>query len=144
MIFMEKPEDFQPRFEVVSIFCEYDERFILLHRNESKPQGNTWGVPAGKVDENENILEAIIRELHQETGILLDKNIIKYFKKVFVRYHKYDFIYHIFHAKLVSPVMLKINKNEHNESSWVTPKNALNMPLIQDLDVCIKLFYKIT
>jgi len=108
---MEKPEDFQPRFEVVSIFCEYDERFILLHRNESKPQGNTWGVPAGKVDENENILEAIIRELHQETGILLDKNIIKYFKKVFVRYHKYDFIYHIFHAKLVSPVMLKINKN---------------------------------
>ena len=141
MIFEEQPENFNSRFEVVSIFCEHDGRFILLHRQGYKPQGNTWGVPAGKVDLGENIQEAILRELREETGMLLDKKQLKYFRKIYVKYPEYDFIYHIFYSKLPEKYEVVVREDEHKDFIFATPEEAFNMPLIQDLNECIKLFY---
>jgi 8-oxo-dGTP pyrophosphatase MutT (NUDIX family) len=53
---------------VVGCFLEYDGRFLLLHRQHYKPDGNTWGLPGGKVDGDETDLVAIRRELYEETG----------------------------------------------------------------------------
>jgi 8-oxo-dGTP pyrophosphatase MutT (NUDIX family) len=141
MISLEVPAGFKPKFEIASIFCECDGRFILLHRNGNKPQGNTWGVPAGKIEGSENAKGALLRELMQETGIVLDERDVNYFKKVFVRCNEYDFIYYMFHVALSEKPDVAINKSEHSEFKWVTPKEALNMPLIHDLGNCIKLFY---
>jgi ADP-ribose pyrophosphatase YjhB (NUDIX family) len=51
MISKNKPENFTPKFEVVSCFVEYKNEILLLLRQDHKPQGNTYGVPAGKIDE---------------------------------------------------------------------------------------------
>lgn len=143
MIYLEEPNDFDARFEIVSCFCENNGKILLLHRRDDAPQGRTWGVPAGKVEKNEDIKQAIIRELLEETGMSFSQNMLKYFSKVFVRYPDYDFIYHIFSTHLVDKKNVRIDPKEHKEFRWVTPKNALHLPLIQDLDNCIKLFFKV-
>ena len=143
MIFRTKPKGFNSRFDIVSCFCEANGEILLLHRNSSKPQGLTWGVPAGKVDDGEDISKAILREILEETGIRLDLKKLKYFDKVFVRYPDYDFVYHIFYTKFTKKPKVSINGSEHDNFKWVRPKEALKMPLIQDLDACIRLFYEI-
>ena len=143
MIYKERPQNFDPRFDVISCFVEYDGEILLLHRQDYKPEGNTWGVPAGKVDAGENILEAMVRELKEETGFVLPSPQLSYFGKVFVKYPDYDFVYHIYHTKLDQEHKVTINHNEHKDFRWISPKNALNMDLIQDLDACIKLFYEL-
>ena len=143
MIYEEKPNIFNPRFEVVSCFLEYNDEILLLHRQDHKPEGNTWGVPAGKVDEGEEIYETIVREIREETGFEIPDKEIKHFTKLYVKYPNYDFIYHIYSTKLDKKQEVNINPNEHKNFKWTTPKNALSMNLIEDLDKCIELFYNL-
>ena len=143
MIFLGKPEYFNEKMEVVSCFLEHEGKIILLHRQDHKPQGDTWGVPAGKIEKNESAIQAIIREVGEETGILLKESELLHFRKVFVRYAEFDFIYHIFSSKLKEKPKVKISKEAFKGFEWVRPEKALEMNVIQDLDACIKLFYKI-
>lgn len=67
MISQTPREGFSPKFEVVSCFVEHDGHILLLQRQSHKPQPNTYGVPAGKVDDQEDIHQAIKREVGEET-----------------------------------------------------------------------------
>jgi len=141
MIYREIPQDFHPRFDVVSCFIESDGEILLLHRQDHKPEGNTWGVPAGKVDKGEEISETMVREIQEETGFQLPQSQLSYFGEVYVRYPRYDFVYHIFHTRLNQRQRVTRNQKEHKDNRWISPGYALDMPLIQDLDACIRLFY---
>jgi 8-oxo-dGTP pyrophosphatase MutT (NUDIX family) len=140
MSLQDKPENFDPKFEVVSCFVEYQEEILLLLRQDHKPQPNTWGVPAGKIDPGETAIQAMMREGKEETQISLDN--ITYIDKLYVRYPDYDFIYHMFHKRFDTQPNITINPNEHKIYIRKEPKEALEMNLIQDLDECIRLFYK--
>ena len=39
---------------------------------------------------------------------------------------------------------IMIDPNEHKGFCWVTPKEALGMPIIEDLDACIRIVYGIS
>lgn len=143
MIYQEEPPSFHPRFEIVSCFLENDGEFLLLHRQDHKPQGNTWGVVAGKMDPGESADQAIIRELHEETGHAADPAKLEYFTKVYVRFPEYDLIYHIYRLPVSPRPNIEINPGEHKGFQWKTPAKALQEDLIHDLGACIKLFYKI-
>ncbi len=47
------------------------QRYLYLLRNDTK-HPNTWGLPGGKVDSGESLLEAITRECTEELGRLPD------------------------------------------------------------------------
>ncbi|EKD66070.1 MAG: hypothetical protein ACD_49C00067G0056 [uncultured bacterium (gcode 4)] len=139
MIYTTKPEIFNPRFEIVSCFVEFQGEFLLLLRQDHKSEPNTYWVPAGKVWEFEDIREAIEREIFEETWLTnLD---ISYFDKVYVKYDNYDFIYHIFHSKLDKLPQITINPDEHKSYIWRSPELSLCENLIEDEDWCIKMFY---
>ena len=138
MLCKEKPENFNPKFEVVSCFVEYENKILLLHRQDHKPQGNTYGVPAGKIDPGETAVQA----MHREGKTQINLTGITYIGKVFVRYPEYDFTYHMFHKKFTTQPHVTINPSEHKDYIRKTPKQSLGLNLIQDLDECIKLFYK--
>jgi len=141
MISKNKPENFNPKWEVVSCFVEYKNEILLLLRQDHKLQPNTWGVPAGKVDIGETIRKAMKREWDEETQINLRG--AKYFDKLYVRYPEYDFTYHMFHKQFNAQPEVIINTNEHKIYTRKTPIEALKMNLIKDLDQCIRLFYTI-
>jgi 8-oxo-dGTP diphosphatase len=138
------PEKFNPKLEVAGGFIECGGEFILLHRQDHKAQGDTWGIPSGKIHDGENPRDAACRETAEETGVIISRDHMGYFATVYVRYPDYDFIYHIFHAKIKRKAEIEINRNEHKDAKWVSPQDALRMPLIGDLGTCIKLFFQNT
>lgn len=142
MIFKNKPENFNPKFEVVGSFVQCAGEIILLHRQDHKPEGGTWGIPSGKIDQGELMITAASRETKEETGLIIPEENFKFFMSIYVRYDNYDFIYHMFHTELVSKPDIKISEEEHKEAKWIKPYEAFNLPLIEDLDVCLKLFFK--
>ncbi len=144
MIFSKRPADFTPRFEIVSCFLECGDKFLLLLRQDSKPQGNTWGVPAGKVDPGEGSDHAMRRELEEETGYKIPEPVpLSLVRTVFVRYPKYDFIYHIYRHILSADPEVHIDASAHKSFRWTTPSEALTLELIPDLDACIKLIFEL-
>jgi 8-oxo-dGTP pyrophosphatase MutT (NUDIX family) len=142
MIHETKPEEFNPRFEVVSCFIEVNGKILILHRQDHKPEGDKWGCPAGKVDEGEELQEALKREVYEETEIALQSP--KHHHKLYVKYPDYDFIYHIFHEKMKELPKINLREEEHKDYQWLSPEEALKTELLLDEDECIKLFFGIT
>ncbi len=141
MIYLEKPAVFNPKFTIVSCFLEYDWEFLLLLRQDHKSEPNTYWVPAWKVWEWENIDEAMLRELYEETWLKLDN--LVYFKEVFVCYPEYEFVYHIYHKKLTKLPEIILDSTEHKSYIWRNPKDSLDENLIPELGACIRLFYNV-
>lgn len=133
MIYSTKPKNFKSKFEVVSCFLEYGGEFLLLRRPEQKVQGGKWGVPAGKVEENETLQKAMARELREETSFVLkEEKRLLYFGKLFVRHPTYDFTYHMFHLPLQEKPRIILNPKEHFDFQWVTPKKSLKVDMVTD------------
>ena len=141
MIYKRKLKHFNPKFEAVGCFVQCNGKIILLHRQDHKPEGDTWGIPSGKVRKNERPLNTVLRETHEETGLKIPKNNMEFFFTVFVKFPEYDFIYHIFHTKIGKRAKIKISAKEHKAAKWISPTDALDLPLIGDLDSCIKIFF---
>jgi 8-oxo-dGTP pyrophosphatase MutT (NUDIX family) len=142
MIHLKKPDNFNPKFEVVSCIFEQENKFLLLHRLDSKPQGDTWGVPAGKIENGESPINAICREIKEETGYEVFDTLPKLTHTIFVKYPDFDFIYHIYGLTIKNNYSVKIDPNAHKDFKWVSKEEALRMNLIQDLDSCLELYFK--
>lgn len=52
----------------VSAVVVDDDRLLLVRRGRGRAQGS-WGVPGGAVQVGETLVEAVVRELAEETGI---------------------------------------------------------------------------
>ena len=143
MLYLYKPEIFTPKFEIVSCFVQYRDEILLLLRQDHKPQPNTYGTPAGKVDEwtDKDIHEAIIREGKEETQ--LDLSGAEYLMKTYVQYPWYDFIYHMYRKEFEEKPNVIINPEEHKGFTREKITDAFKKDLIQDLDECIRLAYNI-
>lgn len=145
MIFLKKPDDFHPKIEAVGCFLEHDSKILLLHRQEHSSQGNLWGVPGGKLEKSETPIAAAIRETFEETGFDISQQPIIDLGKVYIKCQSIDLVYYMIKNRLSDlPGKVKIDFNEHKGFTWVTPKDALKMNLMEDEDECIKLVYGIS
>jgi len=140
-MFQKVSKDFKPKKESAGCFVEHDGNILLLYRAKHKFEGNKWGLPSGKMDAGESPIETVLRETYEETGIILSPENLSYMGKWYVRYPEHDFIYHIFHTKLAEKLPVKCNFEEHTNSDWVSPRLALELPLVRDLDECIRIVY---
>jgi len=141
LVFQGEPENFNPKVEVVACFIVVNNKVLFLKRLPYKSEGNTWGVPGGKREKAEGVQDAMIREIREETQIELSTRPIKSFGKVYIRYPKVDFIYHMFESKFQEFPNVVIDTKEHAEYCWITLEEALNLPLIPGEDECIQLCY---
>ena len=141
---IEKPSpDFKSVCDVAGCIVEHDGKILLLHRQDYKPEGNTWAGPSGKLENNETPEKAVIREIKEETGINIEDKQLKNFGKFFVYYPNYDFIYYLFYTRLENIPEIKMESKEYQDFKWIEPKEALKMNLIEDEDFCIKQVFNI-
>lgn len=144
MIYKEKPENFIPDIEVVACLVECNGRFVLIHRQDNKIHGDKWGQPAGKVDlSDEDNLDAMVRELREETGLEIKIKELNFYKTFYVSHPDRDFLYHYFNVHLEEEPEIILSEKEHKGFSWVTIDEALKMSLILDEDYCLKDYYGI-
>ena len=57
----------------VLIYSKETKRFLINYRSSDVNEPHEWGIWGGKIDENEDIKTAVIRELEEESGY--NKNI---------------------------------------------------------------------
>jgi 8-oxo-dGTP pyrophosphatase MutT (NUDIX family) len=113
---------------VVGCFLEYDNKFVLLRRPSHKPDGNSWGLPAGKVEDNEADTAAAIRELFEETGHKATPEQLEFLDE-----HQFsmpsgqvnDFV--CFRVKIDMPHEITLESNSHSEYRWASAKEASEM-----------------
>ncbi len=141
MLYLKKPKDFKQAFEVASCFLEKDGKILLLHRQDSKPQGDRWGMPAGKIQPGESVELAMLRELYEETGYTPKGAHYTYICPTYVRFPEYDFVYHLFRLPITDEFQVRLDPRAHKDFCWVTPREALTMNAMADLDACIKIVY---
>ncbi len=141
MLYLQEPKNFQPDFDIVSLYLECQGKILLLHRNPSKPQGGKWGVPAGKVDNGEELVPALVREVFEETGVSIGPGELEYFQSVYVEHPEHHFVYHMYHLAMVDFPDVVTSEYEHQRYQWVSPKDALKLDLVDDLDTCIHMYY---
>jgi ADP-ribose pyrophosphatase len=141
MISRTEPKGFKKKFDVVSVFIDHDGDTLLLHRQDHKPQGNTWAMVAGKVGKGEDLIDALVREIKEEIGLNVKSDDCKYIEGYYIRYPDFDYVYHVYHLPMKEKPTLDVNPEEHKDFRWIKPADALKLDLIPGEDSCIKWFY---
>jgi 8-oxo-dGTP pyrophosphatase MutT (NUDIX family) len=136
-------KDFKKKYDIVSAFIEHDGEILLLLRQDHKPQGNTWAMPAGKVNVGEDMLDALVREIEEEIGVKTKREDYKFHESYYIRYPEYDNMYHVYHLLVKEKPEIILGLDEHKDYKWITPAESLRLNLIQDEDMSIKYFYNI-
>ena len=107
--------------KVVGCFLEFNGRFVILLRRSHKPDGNTWGLPSGKVEANESDDDAARRELEEETGYKATAAELRHIGDYeFVSSNNKPYTYATYRIKLKKPHEMKLEDTAHAAYKWVS------------------------
>jgi 8-oxo-dGTP diphosphatase len=112
-------------------------RFLYLLRTDHKNPGN-WGIPGGKIENDETLLEGVIRECEEEIGSFPENGKLIPIQK----FVNHNFTYHTFFCE-VENEFIPILNDEHCGYAWVIlnqyPKpmhpglfSTVNMDIVQE------------
>lgn len=91
------------------------QRYLYLLRNDPR-HPDTWGLPGGKLDDGETLLEAMERECTEELGSMPEYlRLVPLEKFTSVDGH---FTYHTFFCSVASEFQPKLN-DEHTGYAWI-------------------------
>ena len=97
------------------IYSSSTKRYLFLLRDGTKYAG-TWGLSGGKVEQNERVIDALYREIKEETGADLSLN-----KTIPIETFTSDnrkFVYYTFLVSVEKEFMPELN-DEHRGYCWV-------------------------
>jgi len=92
------------------------DRYLYLLRNDPR-HPNTWGLPGGKVDGNETLIQAIKRECNEEMGLVPEYEKLIPLEKFTSADGK--FVYHTFFCTVANEFIPTLNE-EHNGWAWIS------------------------
>lgn len=137
------PKDFSPTVEVSACYIEIDSKLLLLQRGNVQFEPGLWGVPAGKVEKGESPDAAALRELFEETGIVIDQTSqIKSFGSLYIRKPNVDYIYHLFRIEL-NQFPTVVLSQEHCSFKWVPPLERQKLPLMSGAEEALRRYHRL-
>jgi 8-oxo-dGTP diphosphatase len=108
------------QIKVVAAIIENDKNEILCAlRSPEMSMGNQWEFPGGKVEENEDLYSALVREISEELGCSIETS-----REIFNdNTHEYDsFIIHLLSIK-AKIVLGTPTAKEHSKLLWLKREN---------------------
>jgi 8-oxo-dGTP pyrophosphatase MutT (NUDIX family) len=96
-------------------YSQNTQRYLYLLRNDPKHPGN-WGLPGGKIDTGETLIQAIERECSEEMGSMPEYSKLAPIEK----FTSADggFVYHTFFCSVASEFVPELN-DEHVGWAWI-------------------------
>ncbi|MBI4040209.1 NUDIX domain-containing protein [Candidatus Daviesbacteria bacterium] len=126
---------------VGSAIIENDQGQILL--TQSPKWSNKWTLPGGHIEPGETIMEAIIREVEEETGLKLDPvNVIAWGELIDSKdFHRpAHFIYFDVYCRKTPDGEFKLDGTELTDYQWLKPEEALKLDLAESYPETIQKF----
>ena len=90
-----------------------DKRFLLI-----KNERDEWDIPGGKIENNHNVIETLVREVKDEINITIDNYNILLAKKYLFR--KQEIIVIVYNSKITNedPISLSFENIDYNFFSY--------------------------
>ena len=99
-----------------TIYNTKTNKVLLLQRNDGN---NVWEIPGGKRENNEDIVDALKREVKEETGLTINEYKIVYVSPIFENHPFFKPFLNIGYLCLVDNSDVVIS-NEHIDYKWVS------------------------
>lgn len=105
--------------------------YLVLYRSNTHPlfPGHI-DFPGGEVEPKETPEAAVMREIQEETGLLVDP---KKMKKLFAKQYRQT-THMLFEAKLAEPDAKVALSWEHKSYRWITPEELKRLPRFSGAD----------
>jgi len=116
------------KIRTVGCFMEYNSKFLILLRQAYKPDGNTWGLPAGKPNVGESDVDAMLREIDEETGYKTQASELKLLGVHVFEYPDLYLEFPTYQLKLNKSFKVVHRPEEHVEYRWVSAQECDAMP----------------
>ena len=143
MLHSTPPPGFTPRFTIVGGCLEAHGKILILKRAAHKPQGKMWGLPAGKANPGESLEETAVREVWEETGVVLESGSLRDPRVWYVVLPYISFVWVVFTIQLTETPVVTLHDDEHVDYGWFTPVELLGKELIDDLPETIMELYDV-
>ena len=125
----------EPVHVAVGVIRNEDDQFFIARRPQHVHQGGLWEFPGGKVEENETVVEALQRELHEEIGI--DVELARPLIRIPYSYPDKSVLLDVWRVEKFTG---HAHGREQQEINWVSldelssyPFPAANQPIIRSL-----------
>lgn len=101
-------------------------RVLMAQRPEGKDLAGLWEFPGGKIEDGEKPEDALVRELHEELGIVIDASDLRpltFASHTYPRFH------------LLMPLFVchrwqgEVTAVEHQSIAWVTAQDLHTLPM---------------
>ncbi len=110
-----------PKIQVVTVFLQNEDKILVLQRARNDLQHKLWGIPGGKLDNGEDPIQGLCREVLEETTIDISGQSIQLLGTALSR-TPCDGQYglYLYHLKVSGNPAVKINQEEHYDFKWLT------------------------
>jgi 8-oxo-dGTP diphosphatase len=110
----------------VAAIIKNDEDKILLTRRNVEPFKDQWCLPGGHIDDNEKTLDAVIREVKEETGLDFEAEFFGYADEVIPKFNWHAVVI-VFTGKGTGE--LAAQEGEVADIAWYSLSKARSLPL---------------
>ena len=114
-------------------------RVLLLKRSKAEELPGYFEIPGGEVEHHEDLITALIREVKEETGIVLNAqpNFVSYFDFVSSRPTETIFYREFIFAINVASVCSVSISSEHESALWVTEAELSKLQMFDDVRTAV-------
>ena len=116
-----------PTTTVAAIITEPSDRAaVLLTRRNIRPFQGQWCIPGGHIDRYEQVHDAVVREVKEETGLDFDARFFRYFDEL-IPHQQIHAVVMVFVG--VGHGTIRPDDNEVSEVRWFALEEAAELPL---------------
>ncbi len=111
---------------MAACFCEWEDKILLLKRHPDDQHGETWCAPGGGIEPGEKPINAVARELLEETGILVEVGQLESLGILYIRLPETRYTFHMFRTHFDTKPEVAVSLEESTEAQWITIEEASN------------------
>ena len=111
----------------------HNNSILFVRRSKDDFMGGIYELPSGKVDSGENLIDALKREVLEETGLVVKSvhglcGTFDYISKKGVKTRQFNFVVTVENADNI-----KLNPAEHDSYAWINFDAIDNSVIIDDM-----------